>query len=215
MRYTSALFAASLFLIGGCCNSCKNEMTRYHEDGKKKPSVAIASMIDTTSFEIPWSLSEELTSTIVKRIADTRSIFVQSIDDFSSTKNPFAQDLSWMKADFAGQEFVVFMELVQHDIVPASKEKKKEASSQELASNLNMAVRIRVVDLRGPTPKIVLQERIKESYYIPRALIPTDYRRTTWGSEDYRSSPMGIAHSQLAQEISARLSDYILLAKSR
>ena len=60
MRYTSALFAASLFLIGGCCNSCKNEMTRYHEDGKKKPSVAIASMIDTTSFEIPWSLSEEL-----------------------------------------------------------------------------------------------------------------------------------------------------------
>ncbi|MCC6128019.1 MAG: hypothetical protein IT584_02330, partial [Chlamydiae bacterium] len=122
---------------------------------------------------------------------------------------------SWMKVDFAGQEFVVFMELVQHDIVPASKEKKKDAPSQEMASNLNMAVRIRVVDLRGASPKIVLQEQVKESYYIPRALIPTDYRRTTWGSEDYRSSPMGIAHSQLAQEISARLSDYILLAKSR
>ncbi len=211
----SALFAASLLLAGGCCNSCKNEMTRYHEDGRSKPAVAIASMIDTTSFEVPWSLSEELTSMVVKRIADTRTIFVQSTDDYSSTRNPFSQDLSWMKVDFAGQEFVVFMELVQHDIVPASKEKKKEASSQEMASNLNMAVRIRVVDLRGSNPKIVLQEQVKESYYIPRALIPTDYRRTTWGSEDYRSSPMGIAHSQLTQEISARLSDYILLAKSR
>jgi hypothetical protein len=107
------------------------------------------------------------------------------------------------------------MELVQHDIVPAIKTKKKETATHETANNLNMAVRIRVVDLRGEAPKIVLQEIVKESYYIPRSLLPTDYRRTTWGSEDFRSSPMGIAHSQLTQQISARLSDYILLAKSR
>lgn len=214
MRYMSALFAASLFM-SSCCNSCKNEMTRYHEDGRAKPAVAIASMIDTTSFDVPWSLSEELTTMVVKRIADTKSIFVQSIDDFSSSKNPFAQDLSWTKHEFAGQEFVVFMELVQHDLIPAAKGKKKPSSTQEAANNLNMAVRLRVIDLRGHTPKIVLQELVKESYYIPRSLLPTDYNRTTWGSEDYRASPMGIAHAQLAQEISARLNDYILLAKSR
>lgn len=190
-------------------------MTRYHEDGRQKPAVAIASMIDTTSFEVPWSLSEELTSMVVKRIADTKTIFVQSIDEFSSTKNPFSQDLSWMKNEFSGQEFLVFMELVQHDLVPTTRPKKKEPAGPETANNLNMAVRIRVIDLRGAAPKIVLQEMVKESYYIPRSLLPTDYRRTTWGSDDYRSSPMGIAHSQLAQEISARLSDYILLAKSR
>jgi hypothetical protein len=214
MRYLPALFAASL-LMSSCCNSCKNEMTRYHEDGRAKPAVAIASMIDTSSFEVPWSLSEELTSMVVKRIANTKSIFVQSVDDFSSSKNPFAQDLSWIKQEFANQEFVVFMELVQHDLAPAIKSKKKPGSQQETASNLNMAVRLRVVDLRGHTPKIVLQELVKESYYIPRSLLPTDYNRTTWGSEDYRTSPMGIAHAQLTQEISARLNDYILLAKSR
>lgn len=214
MRYLSALVALTLF-ASSCCNSCKNEMTRYHEDGRAKPAVAVASMIDTTSFEVPWSLSEELTSMIVRRIADTKSIFVQSIEDFASNKNPFSQDLSWVKQEFPQQEFVVFMELVQHDVVPAIKTKKKAEPTHETANNLNMAVRIRVVDLRGQAPKIVLQEMVKESYYIPRSLLPTDYRRVTWGSEDFRSSPMGIAHSQLTQQISARLSDYILLAKSR
>ncbi|MDP1608927.1 MAG: CT253 family lipoprotein [Chlamydiales bacterium] len=210
----SVFFATSL-LVSSCCNHCNQEMTRYHEDGRAKPAVAIASMIDTTSFELPWSLSEELTTLVTKRVADTKTIFVQSIEDFAPNQNPFSQDLSWVKHEFAGQEFVVFMELVQHELVPATKGKKKPSAIQETANNLNMAVRVRVLDLRGKTPKIVLQEMVKESYYIPRSLLPTDYQRTMWGSEEYRSSPMGIAHAQLAQEISSRLNDYILLAKSR
>ena len=56
---------------------------------------------------------------------------------------------------------------------------------------------------------------IKESYFIPKTLIPTDYNTAVWGTDEFRNSPMGIAHAQLAQEIAARVSDYILLAKSR
>ena len=190
-------------------------MTRYHEDGRAKPVVAIASMIDTTSFDVPWSLSEEFTSEVLKNVAQNGSIFVRATDDFSPTENPFAQDLSWVKREFPSQEFVVFMELVQHDISLASKGKNSSTPTQELATNLNMAVRVRVLDLRGAAPKIVLQEMVRDSYYIPRSLLPTDYNLTTWGSAEFRTSPMGIAHSQIVQQISNRLSDYILLAKSR
>ena len=190
-------------------------MTRYHEDGRSKPVVAVASMLDTTSFDLPWSLSEELTTGIVKNLTSEGTIFVQATDEFSPTENPFAQDLSWIKREFQTQEFVVFLELIQHDLIPATKSKKKPVLTQELATDLNMSVRIRVIDLRGHSPKIVLQEMIRESYYIPRSLLPTDYNIATWGSMEYQSSPMGVAHSQLALEISKRLSDYILLAKSR
>lgn len=214
MRYVYALFAASL-LVSSCCNNCNQEMTRYHEDGRAKPAVAIASMIDTTSCDVPWSLSEELTSLVVGRIAGSKAIFVQSIEDFAPNQNPFSQDLSWVKSEFAGHEFVVFMELVQHELSLANKAKKKGASSAEATNNLEMAVRLRVLDLRGQTPKIVLQEMVKESYYIPRSLLPTDYRKIMWGTEEYRTTPMGIAHARIAQEISVRLNDYILLAKSR
>jgi len=189
-------------------------MTRFHEDGRAKPMVAVASMIDTTSFEIPWSLSEELTSNIVNKLAQTRAIFVQSIDDFSPTNNPFSQDLSWVRDEFPQHEFVVFMELVRHHFVVGDKAKKKP-SELEVPNNLDMAVRLRVVDLRGHKPKIVLQEMVKESYYVPRSLLPTNYQKATWGTEEYRNSPMNIAHMQLVDEISLRLNDYILLAKSR
>ena len=211
MRYLSTLLIG-LLAVG--CTRSQDSMTRYHEDGRAKPIVAIASMIDTTSFDAPWSLSEEISSMVAQRVGQSGEIFVVSKEDDAFAENPFGQDLGWAKREFHEQEFVVFLELVEHAAVPALKS-KQNLSPQEVSTNLNMAVRLRVVDLRGSSPKIVLQEMIKESYFIPKTLIPTDYNTAVWGTDEFRNSPMGIAHAQLAQEIAARVSDYILLAKSR
>lgn len=189
-------------------------MTRYHENGMAKPVVAVASMIDTTSFDAPWSLSEELTSTLVQRMVQGNQIYVEAQDEAPFAENPFGNDLSWIKREFPTHEFIVFLELVEHELVPAVKS-KKNLPPQEISSNLNMAVRIRVIDLRGPSPRIVLQEMVRDSYFVPKTLLPTDYSIVTWGTEGFRKSPMGIAHAQLIQEIANRVSDYILLAKSR
>jgi hypothetical protein len=78
-----------------------------------------------------------------------------------------------------------------------------------------MGIRLRVIDLRGNAPKVVLQEMIRDSYFVPKTLIPTDYSVEVWGTDNFRKSPMGIAHAQLVQEVATRITDYILLAKSR
>lgn len=201
-------------LIAGCTHQSNMPVTRYHDDGRAKPIVAVAPIIDTTSFDAPWSLSEELTSMIVQRTGLSGEIFVQAAENNAFTENPFSGDLSWMKREFEAKEFVVFLELVQHEAVPVSQE-KKNLPPQEISTNLNMSLRMRVIDLRGPTPQIVLQEMVKESYFVPKTLMPTDYSQVVWGSDQYKKSPMSIAHAQLAEEISHRISDYILLAKSR
>lgn len=212
MRYLSAIV---LGILAASCSRSSDEVSRYHEDGRAKPVVAVASMIDTTSFDASWSLSEELTSMIVDQVSSSGEIFVKSQDDFPFAENPFSSgDLSWMKREFQDKEFVVFLELVEHEAVPATKGKKIH-SPQEVSTNLNMSVRLRVIDLRQATPKIVLQEMVRDSYFIPKALLPTDYTTAVWGTDEYRKSPMGIAHLQLSQEIANRISDYILLAKSR
>ena len=211
MRYLPALM---LGLLAVGCNRSQDSTTRYHEDGRAKPVVAVASMIDTTSFDAPWSLSEELTTMVVERVGRSGQIYVVSKEDDAFDENPFGQDLSWMKRDFQEQEFAVFLELVEHEAAPANK-LKQNLPPQEVSINLNMAVRLRVVDLRGAVPKIVLQEMVRDTYFIPKTLIPTDYSIAVWGTDEYRKSPMGIAHEQLVQEIAARVSDYILLAKSR
>lgn len=204
-----------VLLLAACSKNNNTEMSLYHEDGRAKPVIAVASMIDTTSFDCPWSLSEELTSMVVKKIEGGGKIFVQSNVDSPFAENPFGNDLSWVKREFQNQEFVVFLELVEHAAIPVLRGNKKliNPSPPELSTNLEMAVRIRVLDLRSQTPKIVLQEMVRESYYIPKTLLPTDYNQTVWGSDEYQNTPMGIAHRQLIQEIALRVSDYILLAR--
>jgi hypothetical protein len=214
MRKVSAVI---LGLFIASCTQNVEHMTRYHEDGRSKPAVAIASMIDTTSYDCPWSLSEELTSMIVQKVSQNGKIFVHSTPDFPFVENPFGSDLSWAKREFRNEEFVVFLELVEHVDAPVLKGTKQPVSlaPQEVSTNLKMAVRLRIVDLRLATPKIILQEIVRGSYFIPKTLIQTDYNQTVWGSDEYRKSPMGIAHIQLVEEITTRLSDYLLLAKSQ
>ncbi len=203
-----------LFAVSSCNRCCDEKTTRFHEDGRAKPVVAITSMIDTTSFDAPWSLSEEFTSLVFNQISSNGEIFVQAHEEFPPSENPFNADISWMKREFPSQEFAVFLELVEHDIVPVTKA-KKNFNPYEASTNLEMAVRIRVIDLRGAQPKIVLQEMVRDSYFVPKTILPTDYSVLGWGTSEYRKTPMGIAHSQLALEIGNRISEYILLAKSR
>ncbi|HSX13331.1 MAG TPA: CT253 family lipoprotein [Chlamydiales bacterium] len=209
MRYF-LLFAFSLFLVS--CSHRTDYMTRFHEDGRAKPVAAIASMIDTSSFELPWSISEELTSMISSQIRQGGKIFVVAKEDDAFSENPFGADLSWVKREFSDQEFAVFLELVEHEIVPAAK--SKNDLPQEISSHLNMAVRLRVVDNRGATPKIVLQEIVKDTYFIPKS-VSEETHSITWGNPAFAKTPMGIAHAQLTRELTSRISDYILLAKSR
>jgi Tfp pilus assembly protein PilP len=206
-----------LILAAGSCSKNNTDLTRFHEDGRAKPAVTIASVMDATSFDASWSLSEELTSLIVQKVAQNSSVYVTSRDEFGCTENPFGKELSWIKREFNDDQFVVFLELVEHENCPVAKGKKKplEGIPFETSMNMKSAVKMRLVDLRGSTPKIVLQEMIRDSYYIPKNTVPTDYRVATWGTNEYAGSPMSHAHSQLAQEIALRINEYVHLAKSR
>ena len=210
MRYTLAVLVT--LAAFGCARNGSDEMSRFHEDGRAKPSLAIASILDTTTFDASWSLSEELTDGIMNLVGRNGRIFVHSCEESPFTNNPFGPDLSWMKREFHSEEFVAFLEWVEHEFAPV---KAKSVPIQEASMNLNMAVRLRVVDVRSPTPKIVLQETIRDSYFVPKTLIPNDYSVDVWGTEGFRKSPMGVAHAQLIRDIADRIADYILLAKSR
>lgn len=209
------LFTAGALLLASCSSKGEDTpLTRYHDDGRAKPVVAIAPMLDTTSFEVPWSVSEELTASLVQKVTKKQQLFVQSGEEYAIADNPFSQDLAWMQREFSSNEFAVFLELVEHEMIPAEKT-SGPVFPQEVSQNLNISVRVRVIDLRGTSPKIVLQEVVRDSYYIPKTLSPTDYSVTTWGSEDFAKSSMGIAHAQVIQEIASRVTEYVLLAKSR
>ncbi len=202
---TLLLTITSLFFI-----SCSNNTTvsKFYDDGRSKPVIAISSVIDSTTYELPWSLSEEFTHLIKNNLSTHKNIFLSLSDDvdasLTNTDNPFDPDISWMQDKFDTNEFVVFLELIKHNDV-----------AKPNAINLDMSMRLRIIDVRSKKPKIILQECINDNYYISKGSIQTDYQTTTWGSNEYVNSRMNLAHAQLAKEISKRIYDYIALSKSR
>lgn len=218
-RYLVALLL-SLSLIG-CQKTCQNDQcTRFHDDGRAKPVVTIVPVLDSTSYDVPWSISEEFTAAITNSLNKLKSFYLtdQSNIHLSSEDNPFSSNITWVKNNFHDTEFVIFLELVEHEDVPLIKTAKDPMKIPEYrrdAVNLNMALRMRILDIRGETPKIVLQEMIKDSYYIANNMDKPNYSLVPWGTEEYKSSPLALAHSQLVKHLEERINDYVLLAKSR
>lgn len=206
----------SIALLSGCKNN-HDEYSLYHEDGRAKPIVIVAPVIDSTSYDIPWSLSEEFTDLVVSKLSQKGLLFLPTDEKHHNhvSKNPFGSDLAWIKNHYSNTEFVVFLEIVEHEEVPVTKKNREITDVKTCSKDLNVALRIRAIDLRGTTPKVVLQQLVKDSYYISKNLLHTDYDVTVWGTEEYASSPMGLAHGKFIKEIAHRVCDYILLAKSR
>ena len=218
--YRIILIFVSLIFLYGCQSRCQNgQCTRFYDDGRSKPVVSIVPMLDSTCFDASWSLSEEFTTTIKNKLQEQKSIFLTKGQDIhlSSQHDPFGKNVDWAKSMFKPTEFVVFLELVEHDnisILKTAKDPAKIPESRRSATNLNMAIRLRIVDIRSDEPRIVLQELVKDSYYMPNNVDNPDYNVVIWGTEEYKASPMSIAHGQIAKQIIDSINDYIKLAKS-
>ncbi len=208
----------ALTLVTGCSLHLVTQEDNVEQTQTSlKPIVAIVPVIDHTK-DSEWNLSDEFTYCINHQLAQKNHLFLADLDktraitqQLVSMQNPFGQDISWLKKTFSHQEFVVFLELVEHNEV-ARQDDKKIVDSAKCSAELLMTMRIRVFDLRKDEPKVVLQELVHESHFIPRPFTRSNFQQEKWGHEMFIISPMGLAHSHFIKHICNRLEDYILLA---
>lgn len=207
-----ALFLA-LALVTGCnLNLIPQEDHKQQIQTVLKPVVVIAPVIDSTKEDMNWSLSNEFTYCIKHQLRQKNHLSLIDLDKtLVLSQNPFGQDMSWLKKVFSHHEFVVFLELVEHNEV-ARQDDKKTIDSKKCSAELLMTMRVRVFDLRKDEPKVVLQELVHESHFIPRPFTRSNFQQEKWGHEMFTISPMGLAHAQFIKHICNRLEDYVLLA---
>jgi hypothetical protein len=212
----SFLYLFGILFLASCGNK-NEEFTLFHEDGRAKPVVKIAPVIDATNYDISWSLSEEFTELIVNRIAQKGALYIpkEKASHVHISQNPFGNDLSWIKNHYKDTEFVVFTELLEHEDIISNKKLDQNINPKKQSHDLNISIRVRVVDLRYKEPKIVLQEIIKDVFYISKNVLHSNYDIVVWGTEEYSTSQMGLAHFQITKRLVNQVNDYILLAKSR
>ncbi|MDN3508257.1 MAG: hypothetical protein P0S94_04985 [Simkaniaceae bacterium] len=220
MRKSFALFGM-LLLLAGCSRSQNEQVSRYHDDGREKPVVVVAPVYDRHSVEMPWNLAEDLTFTIRNKMLKRNTMYLTASDHTVSVeslleegKNPFVGETKWISDQFKEGEFVAFVELVEHKI----HERTPTNSIFEVVTPdyvLNAKMRVRIFDLRGIEPTLVLQEIINQSHLIPTQIATMNFKQARWGRKTYGITPLGIAHSLLCKETAKRIEDYVLLAKSR
>jgi len=218
-RGAGLLLGLTLIFIG--CNKKSDDSTAFLEaKASNRPIVAIVPILDHSRSDLNWNVSQELSQTIRKRLVSKNQLYVVGEDAFASkasralsSHDPFELETAWVRKTFSPNEFVVFMELIDHSETPLiSTEIPNEP--QEAPAELTLSVRVRVFDLRDKTPKIVLQEIVQQSHHIPRQFTKANFNQVPWGDETFDVSPLGIAHDMLCKELASRVEDYILISGS-
>lgn len=228
------------FLAAGCallfagCNSDRYHQqaaVRYHEDGRAKAIVTLTPVFDHHDIHLPWSLADDLTEMIKTRLLKKANVFVGNANNLVKTfeddehliEKPFEHcdenksslvQTEALKLKFPKTEFVVFLELAEHDI----HQKNISGSFMDAitpSQELKLSMRLRIYDLRFEQPQIILQELVEQTHLVPKQLAKLDYNSPIWGKKTYSISPVGFAHAQLAKEVASRIENYLILAKTK
>ncbi len=213
---------STLVLLSGCLKKGSTDVSTVAEEINARPIVALVPIIDSSKSDLSWNISEELTDMLFQRLAKRDKFYLASpqkveaqLKRTDAASNPFSTDLSWVKKVFNSSEFVVLLELFEHEERHRLEESRPaiHANLKESSADLNISVRLRAIDLRGETPRIALQEIIHESHHIPRQFTRQNFYQVSWNNDTFSISPLGIAHADLVKSIASRLEEYILRAK--
>ncbi|HUD02005.1 MAG TPA: CT253 family lipoprotein [Rhabdochlamydiaceae bacterium] len=214
MQRGVVFLSAISLILGGCYQNNDSATALLEAKVSNRPIVGMVPIIDRSERDLNWNVSHELSQAIRKRFVETNQLYMVSAEPIAtmaekafSAHDPFDTDTTWIRKSFPQNEFVVFMELLEHDEIPLVSK-----NPQDPPAELALSVRVRVVDLREKNPKVILQETIEQSYHIPRQFTKANFNQVPWGDEAFDVSPLGLAHDQLCKEIAGRIEDYILIS---
>lgn len=193
-------------VLSSCANSYR-DTSLYQLSGRQKAIVSVLPVINHAGpNDLCWDLSREFTDEIRKRIYESPTLYLLreggsiEVAKLLSTPNPNSISASVFES-LGTAEYVVVSEIIKQEEQPYGLEKEVDSSS--------IALRVRVLDIRNSTPKIILQEVLNQEFAVTQPCQNCDYEKVCWGTEAFRHTPMGMAHNRLVKELVTRTEAYI------
>ncbi len=183
-----------------------------------RPRVALVPVIDRTAKAYDWNLGDEMSEGVATHLVGRGAVTLEPEAQIRTLAkkikgNPFGPQIGWVKEAFRTQQFVAFLELITHEEVFRTRN-AKDVDLSTCAADLNMSMRVRVFDIRGKEPVVILQEIVQDTHFIPKQFTRVNFEQVSWGDEDFNFSPIGMAHVQFEKQIARRIEEYIRIAVS-
>jgi hypothetical protein len=203
---------AAITLICGGFAKHYGIASTFQAVGRQKAIVAVLPVInDNHITNILWDISQELTAEIRKRVYESNKICLQQelasleVAKLLNVPNPHAISNTAAES-LQDAEFAIITEVIEQ-------KEKSFKTHPESASVLTCALSVRVLDLRGAFPKVILQEILDKNYVMAMPYMHCDYKKMAWGTEAFRYTPLGMAHNRLVNELTRRVEAYIEAAQ--
>lgn len=217
MKTIASILGFCMLFSMGCTGSYNRDTTLYQRSGRAKPIVAVLPVIDSSDSKlVNWELSQEMTEQIRKRVFNSSKLYLlrQSggVEVAKQLNVPNPKEVTKTALEGVGAaEFVVVAEMLDEQEMPYRiNDKSADKSSKEPTEMvLSLAMRVRVLDVRGDQPKVILQEVVNHEQLVTRPYSGCNYEKTHWGTEAYERTPLGMAHGKIAREIVARVEGYV------
>lgn len=209
----SAVF--SMLLLVGCGGPRYIDYFPYHDDGTPKPRVAVMPIIDSSQSGLTWDVSKELSDELYYSLMDSGQLYVLSPSEMGTNyphpSDLFGSDLT-VTREVCNTDFIVALELIDHSVVPCTQADSQVNSKgvyHPFNNVVNLSMRVRVIDVRRQTPRVILYEVLKCGYVITPSNNGIDYSTVCYGSNEFVKTPYGIAHQRMTKNLSTRLEGII------
>lgn len=216
-----ALFLILSFSVFSCGGPYHIDYFPIDDEGQVKPKVVLVPLIDSSEHELSWDVADELAKNIDEELKSLGECYVPYGKEVGVIWNKryeidfFSSDLSYAK-EFKQTDYIVALELIEHSLsaIQSMELLSKKRKDSFLANQLiTSRVRIKVIDIRYETPKIILYEVFKSCYkFTPSKNTELDLK-VCLNEEGYNKTPYGIAHKRLAKNLAARLAKVIWMDK--
>ena len=180
------------------CGKNKEETLPSSTTAFAIPNVAFAALHDHAKHKLDWNVLDEVSELIFERIKKQEAFKLVKTKNLSKQLS-IPSNFDHLKEVLYGNDFVVFLELLEHHEI-----------LKETSKHLEISLRIQTIDLRELSPKVILREVIHDSHFMPNSAY---FTQVSWKEDGYEVSPIGMAHSNFAKKISRRIEDIILLNK--
>ncbi len=178
-----------------------------HDDGSSKPAVALLPVRDSTQSCLPKPAGEHIFQVLQYESMSKGNLYILAPEELREG-NPkikeigFYSDETTLAQDFCSADFVVILELFEQEFSSYGKARPPINNcvvAYPCEALLTLKMRVKIVDVRPRSPRVVLQEVYTQGYYLPYPL-------------EKDSEPLVKAYHRFACSLENRLEEVICSA---